>query len=198
MFRPPNPRGFASVFLACLAFTLSIGCSSAWASTAATANDLAGVARSEVLHAREDAITRAGQAVLEAGGDSDAIRDAVNARAADFDDAIATVNLAIAVKDRYVALALDAVRGELPDSARAAAGRALRDFGAVYRSRVVPLLESLGRPAPPFPEELEDWIADLLEGEPDATDEATAPEDPGEATDDDAAGFVHLHTAAVS
>jgi hypothetical protein len=125
--------------------------------------------------------------VLEAGGDTEAIAAAVDARARDFDEPIATVNLAIAVKDRYVSLALDAVRGDLPDSDRAVAGRALRDFGAVYRERVIPLLESLGRPAPPFPVELEEWIAELLEGEPDAPRDEPEP-----------GAFLHVRSGGVS
>lgn len=183
---------------ALLVFLMLSACSTAWASTAATANELAGVAREEVLEAREDAITRAGQAVLEAGGGSAEIEAAVRARALDFDDAVAAVNLAIAVKDEYVALALDALRGELPGDGRAAAGRALRDFGHVYRTRVVPLLEGLGRPVPPFPVELEDWIADLL-GEEEASQPDPQPS-PDEAAppSDDAGAFVHFHTGGVS
>lgn len=188
MRAPPTLRGFAAL-LAFVAISLSFGCSSAWAATADTANELVGVARAEVLDAREDALQRAGRAVLEAGGEDEAIAAAVDARARDFDDAIATVNLAVAVKDRYVSLALDAVRGDLPDSDRAVAGRALRDFGTVYRERVIPLLESLGRAAPPFPVELETWIAELLEGEPDAPRDADEP-DPG--------AFLHVRTAGVS
>lgn len=187
--RPLVPRAFP---LALFVLVVLSACVSPWATSAAAANELTGAAREEVLEAREDALTRAGQAVLEAGGDTEAIELAVRERARDFDDDVAAVNLAIAVKDRYVQLALDALRGTLPAGGRAAAGRTLRDFGAVYRAEVMPLLERLGRPAPPFPAELEAWIADLLEGEPDE------PAPPDESTSGGEASFVHLHTAGVS
>ncbi|NJN64373.1 MAG: lytic transglycosylase domain-containing protein, partial [Acidobacteria bacterium] len=52
MRAPPTLRGFAAL-LACFVISLSFGCSSAWAATADTANELVGVARAEVLDARE-------------------------------------------------------------------------------------------------------------------------------------------------
>lgn len=188
--RPLVPRAFPLAF-----FVLAVlsACVSPWATSAASANELAGFARDEVLDAREDALTRAGQAVLQAGGDTEAIERAVRERAADFDDDVAAVNLAIAVKDRYVQLALNALRGTLPDGGRAAAGRTLREFGVVYRDEIVPLLEALGRSAPPFPAELEAWIADLLEGQ--SADEPAPPDEP---TSGGESSFVHLNTAGVS